>query len=101
VKKQCNLPEIVCYLDLVKVKNLMGHNGEVLACAFTTDTKYVISSSHDKTVRIWDVESGSCVHVLEGQSDIFNVNVLDGHSSYVRCIALSHDIKNFNSRFEV
>jgi len=48
---------------------------------FTTDSKYVISSSRDKTVCIWNVESGSCV------------NVFKGHSDYVSCIALSHDIE--------
>jgi WD40 repeat protein len=30
----------------------------------------VISGSYDKTVRVWDVDSGTCVSVLEGHDDV-------------------------------
>ena len=31
-----------------------------------------ISGSYDKTVRVWDLESGVCLKVLEGHTDFVN-----------------------------
>jgi WD40 repeat protein len=33
------------------------------------DDRYALSGSSDKTVRLWDIESGRCIRVLEGHSD--------------------------------
>ena len=37
------------------------------------DGRRVVSASGDKTLKVWDVETGECVATLKG------------HSSYVRC----------------
>jgi len=36
--------------------------------AWKPDTLRIISGSRDKTIRLWDTESGSCLRVLEGHS---------------------------------
>ena len=33
-------------------------------------TEYIISGSRDKTIRIWDADTGECVRTLEGHSDV-------------------------------
>ena len=38
----------------------------VYACDFAPDGKTIVSASKDKTVKIWDVESGTCKTTLEG-----------------------------------
>lgn len=38
----------------------------------------IVSGSTDRTIRVWDAESGECLHVLYG------------HSSTVRCLHLKH-----------
>jgi WD40 repeat protein len=38
----------------------------VLACDFAPDGKTIVSASRDTTVKIWDVESGTCKTTLEG-----------------------------------
>ena len=38
----------------------------VSACRFAPDGKTLVSASWDKTLKIWDVESGTCTTTLEG-----------------------------------
>ncbi|MBI5590275.1 MAG: TIR domain-containing protein [Deltaproteobacteria bacterium] len=40
----------------------------IFAYAFSLDGKRVLTGSSDKTLRLWDVETGRCLRVLEGQS---------------------------------
>jgi len=56
---------------------LSGHTKKVTGCCFSSDEKYVISSSEDKTVKVWLVESGEEVYHLIG------------HIKAVTCVAAS------------
>ena len=60
---------------------LEGHSDWVSSVAFSHDSKIVASASHDKTVRIWNTQTGKCEQVLEG------------HSDWVSSVAFSHDSK--------
>lgn len=42
---------------------LEGHTGSVLCLQF--DNKKVVSGSSDSTIRIWDVETGTCINTLD------------------------------------
>src|SRR5215213_9942400 len=46
--------------------------GTSYACSFSPDGKRALSSSYDGTARLWDVETGRCLRVLEGHSDDIN-----------------------------
>lgn len=58
---------------------LTGHNNSVGALAATPDGRLLVSASWDRTVRVWDLESGQVVHVLEG------------HEQYVESVAVTPD----------
>ncbi|MFC1878755.1 AAA family ATPase [Chloroflexota bacterium] len=45
---------------------LEGHSGEVAGLAVTPDGQRIISASYDKTLKVWDLESGMLLHTLYG-----------------------------------
>lgn len=47
-------------------KPLLGHSDTVSAAAFSPDEKLVVTTGYDGTARIWDVASGSSLHILAG-----------------------------------
>jgi WD40 repeat protein len=61
------------------LRTLTGHGSLVQAVAVTADGKRVISGSHDKTVKVWNLETG------EEQL------TLTGHSSLVLAVAVTAD----------
>jgi WD40 repeat protein len=71
------------------VRTLEGHTGWVMWVAVMPDGHRAISSSDDRTLRVWDLESGQTMRTLEGHNAlVFAVAVTpDGH----RAVSASYD----------
>ncbi len=70
--------------DPILVIDPRGHSAMINDVMFTPDGRKLISVSDDKTIRLWDVESGEVLHTLRGQ-------VGDGKEGMLFAGALSPD----------
>jgi eukaryotic-like serine/threonine-protein kinase len=100
---------------------LKGHKAAVQSVSFSRDGNRIVSGSGDGTIRIWDVESGQSIAILDGQSGpvssvvfspdgkqvvsaswgrVFNLwdvasgrrtRSMSGHTQGVACLAFSPD----------
>lgn len=98
-----------------------GHESTVNAITYSSDGLHLASASADRTIRIWESKTGSCLFVLEGhaaavESIMYSydgryllsgsrdgtvcvwdtdtrkeVSRLTGHTGPVWCVAISHD----------
>jgi len=71
------------------VRTLTGHTAQVFSVAVSADGRTAVSGGIDRAVRIWDLETGACRHVLPQQpSSVDNVGVsADG----ARALSASRD----------
>ncbi|PSB43226.1 hypothetical protein C7B80_24915 [Cyanosarcina cf. burmensis CCALA 770] len=66
---EIQLPEVEPNFDKDSVKSLIGHSEWIRAIAFSPDGKYLISGSNDRTVRLWDLQTGQLIRLLKGHKE--------------------------------
>ena len=64
------------------ISPLKGHSQKITSIAFSPDAKKIVSGSDDKTIRVWDAETGKEI-----------IPPLKGHSYRVYSVAFSRDWK--------
>eukprot|EP01121_Diplochlamys_sp_Union-15-3_P022379 TRINITY_DN949_c0_g1_i3.p1 TRINITY_DN949_c0_g1~~TRINITY_DN949_c0_g1_i3.p1 ORF type:complete len:333 (+),score=40.66 TRINITY_DN949_c0_g1_i3:721-1719(+) len=58
-KKKTNLPR-------TEYELLVGHSGSIFGLSFAPDNQYLLSSSEDTTIRLWSMETKTCLVVFKG-----------------------------------
>ncbi|PIO56827.1 WD domain, G-beta repeat protein, partial [Teladorsagia circumcincta] len=51
---------------------IRGHSGAIMDIHFNTDSSLLVSCATDKTVRVWDMETGACRRKFKSHVDIVN-----------------------------
>jgi WD40 repeat protein len=57
------------------VHSIKAHDSHVVGLVFTANSKKLISSSFDQTIKIWDLESGSCLQILQLQAPVYRIAI--------------------------
>ena len=73
----------------VNLQVLQGHTSSVLSVAFSPDGRHIVSSSGDKTIQLWDAQTGGQVG-----------NPLQGHTDSVWSVEFSPDGRHIVSGSE-
>ena len=111
-----------------KVFQSDGHQGAI-GCILSLDNGYFASGAGDKTIKIWDPNTGECIKTLKGNSDSVNclavlpdgklvggsadktikiwdtnsgkcIKTIKGHSDSVNCLAVLSDGKLVSCSFD-
>ena len=72
-------------IDIEKDKNLAnmkGHRGKIIATAISDDEKRLFSISDDKSFKIWDINSGTCIKTIAEEMDLNSLALFPG-SRYI------------------
>ena len=65
-----------------ELQTLSGHSGWINSIEVTSlSTSQILSCSHDKTVKLWNLEDGTCIRTFQG------------HTEFVYCIRSNVDGK--------
>ncbi|KAI8815594.1 WD40-repeat-containing domain protein [Fimicolochytrium jonesii] len=76
---------------------LTGHIGKVFAAKFT-DSGRVISGSHDRTIKIWDLNRGFCTSTIFTLSSCNDLCLLNGDGTTIASGHLDHNVRIWDSR---
>jgi len=49
-------------------RTLQGHSSPVYSVSWSPDGRSIVSGSHDKSIKVWDVSRGTCTATLTGHS---------------------------------
>lgn len=77
--------ELIESFESFRFSPTLGHAGFVMSVAITPDEKYIVSGSQDRTIKLWDIQSGKELRSFEG------------HTSYVSSVAITPDGKHIVS----
>ncbi|WP_414550925.1 toll/interleukin-1 receptor domain-containing protein, partial [Anabaena sp. CCY 0017] len=71
--------------DRSELNSLEGHSGTVMSVSFSPDGKTLVSASYDKTIKLWNLDTGK------------EIRTLSGHTNTVRSVSFSPDGKTLVS----
>uniref|UniRef100_A0AAR5Q1K4 WD repeat-containing protein 55 homolog n=1 Tax=Dendroctonus ponderosae TaxID=77166 RepID=A0AAR5Q1K4_DENPD len=62
---------------------LTGHSGKVMAAKFLGDASKVVTGSHDRTLKVWDLRSRACIETKFAGSSCNDLVTVDNAGSTI------------------
>lgn len=83
IENSFNLISAVNGTNLIHFK---GHSGGILHLSVSRDGRFIASSSYDKTVKIWNAQTGSCMKTISVQNtSVMSTFNADGSRIVIAC----------------
>jgi len=78
------------------VRTLRGHTRSIQHIAWSPDGRKLASPAYDRTIRLWDVETGECQYVLEGHMNLVYCVAFDPERGVLASGSADNTIKLWN-----
>ncbi|HVW01231.1 MAG TPA: SUMF1/EgtB/PvdO family nonheme iron enzyme, partial [Planctomycetaceae bacterium] len=59
--------------DSKQTRELTGHTGDIYSATWSPDGRHLVTGGADKSVRLWDIETGKSTHTLTCSEPVFGV----------------------------
>ncbi|CAD6992682.1 unnamed protein product [Ceratitis capitata] len=83
--------------DMAILHTLTGHSGKVMAAKYLQEPIKVVSGSHDRTLKVWDLRSIACIETKFAGSSCNDLVTTDSLGS---TIISGHYDKNYASGYK-
>ena len=75
-----------------RLNSLVGHTNYIPSVEYNTQGTLLASASYDKTIRIWDIETGECIKILMGHNeDVVRVFLVQTKMSLPHIRMMKHE----------
>lgn len=75
------------------IQTLHGHGDRVNSATFLRDSGYLVSASHDRSVRVWEMATGRCRWALKGHRDAVSLVTVSYNGLYIASASDDHTVK--------
>jgi WD40 repeat protein/serine/threonine protein kinase len=76
-----------------QVRTFEGHTNAVPSVSLSEDGRLALSGSKDKTMRLWEVETGRCLRTFQGHTDIVWSVCLSGDGRLAQSGSFDHTVR--------
>lgn len=75
--------DVISFISSSLQHTLTGHSGKVMAAKFVGESQKIVTGSHDRTLKVWDLRSKACIETKFAGSSCNDLVTTDGSGSTI------------------